>query len=264
MKDLAETILTNTSYTETKKGSICIINYATFDKLNQSRQQKNIRWCKEWANKALNVSNQINSFDIVSYGLDCLDIEFCDKNKSILDYKRGAGYWLWKPYIITSMLLSTNAEFVVYCDSGSMINMPLEDIIEILNDSNSEMLVFELTKQGHPEFIWTKGQVLREMGADNPILLESPQIAATASIWRVSDFSRNLAKEWLYLMQNPVFCTDLPSSDGQGDFPSFRGHRWDQSVFSILIKKSIISQSSEHPFIVKKEFAQCIKHHYFG
>jgi Methyltransferase domain len=248
---------------ETKYGSICIINYATFDYLNQYRQQKNTKWCKEWANEALNISNKnINSVDIVNFGPDCLDIEFCDYNKSILHSKVGAGYWLWKPYIITSMLLSTNAEFLVYCDSGSSIKVPLENIVKILQDFNSDILVFELGNS--PEFVWTKGQVLREMGANEPIFSESQQIAATASIWRVSDFSRNLAQEWLYLMQNSVFSTDLPSNDGKGDFPNFIEHRRDQSVFSILIKKSMISQSSEHPLIVKKDFETYIHHHRFG
>ena len=51
--------------------------------------------------RLVNEANNIGWFETSrSYGPEDLDEEFVKKFKYILDYKRGGGYWLWKPYII--------------------------------------------------------------------------------------------------------------------------------------------------------------------
>jgi len=54
------------------------------------------------------------------YGMDALDPVFRQHNKRILSESRGAGYWIWKPYIILRHLFyeATSAEHVVcYSDA---------------------------------------------------------------------------------------------------------------------------------------------------
>jgi hypothetical protein len=43
---------------------------------------------------------------------------FVNRNKNILQRKRGAGYWLWKPYIIYQELyLARDGDIIVYSDA---------------------------------------------------------------------------------------------------------------------------------------------------
>ena len=65
-----------------------------------------------------------------------LDKRFVERNKNILNKKRGAGYWLWKPYVILKALLE-NADWgdlIIYIDAGVQIIRPLSIYTEQLLD----------------------------------------------------------------------------------------------------------------------------------
>ena len=54
------------------------------------------------------------------YSAKDIDDDFYTRNKFILDQKRGAGYWLWKPYIIKDAFSTVNdGDYVFYVDSGA-------------------------------------------------------------------------------------------------------------------------------------------------
>lgn len=45
--------------------------------------------------------------------------DFVERNKKILQRKRGAGYWLWKPYIIfRELYLASDGDIIVYSDAS--------------------------------------------------------------------------------------------------------------------------------------------------
>lgn len=249
----------------TLPGSVAIINYATFDQHNQKRQQQHLRWAKQWAQDSLQRPDRtITTVDITCFGPDTLDAEFCERNAAILRHRRGGGYWLWKPYVITAMLAASNAEFVLYCDCGSTLQKPLEDVLDVLRMSGAAILAFDLTSNGWLEHHWTKGQVLRAMAATDPLISETGQLGATVSVWRVCDASRKLAQAWLTLLQNPEFATDIPSADGGSESADFREHRHDQSVFSILIKKEILGSHQKGPIAITRDFRSWVGHHYIS
>jgi hypothetical protein len=53
------------------------------------------------ANDIIKNALKIGKFDTVQiYTLSDLDFVFLNKNKQILDQPKGAGYWIWKPYVI--------------------------------------------------------------------------------------------------------------------------------------------------------------------
>lgn len=244
-------------------GSVVIISYASTDELNQSRQQHHIAWARNWALESLARSDSgIVASDVVCFGPDSLDTEFTRRNQALLSEKRGGGYWLWKPFIIEAMLAATNAEFVVYCDSGSTITQSLDKVVGTFHSSGSSILAFDMTSCDRFEYQWTKGQVLRAMDATAPEFARSGQIGCTASAWRANDISRKLVNEWLVLMQNPAFATDAPSDDGPGDFPGFIEHRHDQSVFSLLIKKQMMSDNRKQPSVSIEDFRAWVGHHH--
>ena len=48
-----------------------------------------------------------------------IDNYFKSKYKRILDYKRGSGYWIWKPYLINKYLKNLDyGDFLLYLDAG--------------------------------------------------------------------------------------------------------------------------------------------------
>ena len=72
--------------------------------------------------------------------------EFIRKCEPFINYKRGGGYWLWKPYIIFRELskISEN-DILVYCDAGCIIDFKKKKIfreyIELLQEKH--VLAFE-------------------------------------------------------------------------------------------------------------------------
>ena len=73
----------------------------------------------------------VGAFDRqVQFRREDLDPEFCKRNSEILAMKRGAGYWLWKPYIVLESLrhLMTDEDVLFYSDEiitggvGSVVN----------------------------------------------------------------------------------------------------------------------------------------------
>ena len=60
-----------------------------------------------------------------AYDATVMDEQFRQKNQHILSQGRGAGYWLWKPYIIYKWLTDPSMEddnsYVIYSDAGMYI-----------------------------------------------------------------------------------------------------------------------------------------------
>lgn len=246
-------------------GTILMMNYATMDELNQSRQQQQIAWARQWIQESINHDNSgLTNGDVVCFGPNSLDPEFTVQNHRILSIPKGGGYWLWKPYLINSILAATNAEFVIYCDSGSTLIQPLWTAIDIMRASDASVLAFDLTCHNAFEYQWTKGQLLREMKATDSVFSHSGQIATSAFVLRVDAFSKKLVHDWLKLMQNPVFPADVPSADGEGDFPGFIEHRHDQSIYSLLVKKMNYAWSRASPVVVLRDFSEWVGHHHLG
>ena len=56
---------------------------------------------------------------VFEYSPKDIGFDFYKKNKSILDQKRGNGYWLWKPYIISETLKKIEyGDFLLYIEAG--------------------------------------------------------------------------------------------------------------------------------------------------
>src|SRR5678815_1619069 len=68
---------------------------------------------------------------VFSYGVKDIDPFFYGVNKEILMAERGAGYWLWKPYVINKALLQlSEGDILIYSDAGVKIIENVNHIIE--------------------------------------------------------------------------------------------------------------------------------------
>lgn len=172
--------------------------------------------------------------------------EFYRNYRNILDAERGAGYWLWKPYLICRELSSiNNGDFLVYHDVGraSMphrISRSLSPLLDWCEKHNGGILPGVYVPEYGPSTRWTKRECFLIMDCDEPRYWEHPQIQATFSIWQKSDMSRAFAEEWLRWCITPGALTDDVLLTGVCNFPDFVDHRHDQSVVTNLsIKRGI-------------------------
>lgn len=174
---------------------------------------------------------------VIPYSFKDLDDEFITKNRLILSQSRGAGYWIWKPYIILKTLKEMNeGDILFYADSGSTF---IRDITPLLKLTDSQDIIcFELT--GHLEKTWTKKDLFLAMNMDKKDYSHTSQRLASFQIVKKSDFSVRFYEEYLALCENPQLVTDLPNIMGKDNYDTFREARHDQSIFSLLTKKYLL------------------------
>jgi hypothetical protein len=190
---------------------------------------------------------QIGNIDkVIEYSLDDLDNNFKEKNKDLLAFSKGAGYWIWKPYLILKTLLEINDnDILIYCDSAISF---VSSIYPYLDKLIGSFILFSLD---HKETKFTKGDVFKYLKCtDNLNIINTPILDASHSIWKKNENSINFVKEWLALCENYQLITDEPSIEP--NFNDFLEHRHDQSIMSCLGKLykekyniDIIGDSSE-------------------
>jgi len=158
--------------------------------------------------------------------------EFWDRHKEFMETNtRGYGYWLWKAFLTWHTLRSMNeGEILVYADAGCSINGNLhlfrEDIHQAKNNSSGIVSWSTWNK----ERTWTKMDLLNKMNALE--LMNHEQIHATFFIIKCTPQTIELTKQWYETGCDYHMIDDTPSQLPNDS--SFREHRHDQSIFSIL------------------------------
>ena len=179
------------------------------------------------------MSAQKNGADqVFEFGPENISNEFMRMNRDILEAERGAGYWLWKPYVIWRALQHCeDGDFLVYVDAGVKIIAPLTEITRVMDQD-----VF-LFSNGHQHVHWCKADVMQSInGKQADVSLT--QVQASAIFFRVNDFTRKFIKEWLLWCQMPGMIDDSPSV--LPNHPEFAQHRYDQAILtSLAIKYSM-------------------------
>jgi len=191
------------------------------------------------------------------YNENNLDSIFRSKfEKYLKEDVRGYGYWIWKPYLINSVLSTLNdGDSLLYIDAGCHINKKgkkrLTKYFNLLDHSKSGILAFQLSydmvsysffgkkviiKNYFLERKWTKGDLLDFFKIRNQkSITETPQILSGAIFIKKNSVSREFLSEWMDVLHNHLELIDDSNSITDND-EEFIEHRHDQSVFSILCK----------------------------
>lgn len=172
---------------------------------------------------------------IIGYGPECLDKKFREKNKELLSYKRGGGYWVWKPYIILEALSKLeDGDFLFYSDSGLALIQPLSNFIEAMEESGQDVMCFAVADL---ERRWSKRDAFILMDCDNREYYDTLQIMSGVSIFKKSEKTVRLAEEWLTYAQDKRIVTDEDNVLGSDNYEGFIENRHDQTAWSLLCKK---------------------------
>ncbi|MCT4647354.1 MAG: hypothetical protein N4A74_20360 [Carboxylicivirga sp.] len=169
---------------------------------------------------------------VIEYSPKDIDVDFCNKHSTILNYKRGAGLWLWKPYFILKALKEmSDGDYLFYCDSGAFYVNKVKHLINALEKTNQTVMGFELPLL---ERQFTKKESFIAMGARDS---GQRQILATYILFKKDRNSIDFVQEWLnYCCQEEIISPNTFDPNIH-EFDDFLVHREDQSILSILYHK---------------------------
>lgn len=175
----------------------------------------------------------LGRFDrVIAYAPGDIDRDFFETYRDILEMKRGAGEWLWKPYFILRTLEAMNTgDFLFYCDAGAMMLRPCRLLFDSMKDCDLWVSDIPLIERQ-----WTKPEVFRRLGVSGrEEIINSNQIQGGFIGVRKSPSSVEFIKEWLSFCCDRELLLPLTSEEEKGDCLA---HREDQSILSILCKRS--------------------------
>lgn len=173
---------------------------------------------------------------VIKYTQDWLRAtEFWSKNQFILSRPRGAGYWIWKPFIILHIMESLDeGDIVMYSDAAVEI---LDNLSPLFNLANKTDRVIFNNPGGHINKTWTKRDCFVLLDCDEEKYWNDHHITATFSLWKKTEENISFLQEYLKYLRDPRIVTDDPNMCGKPNFLEFMDHRHDQSVLSILSRK---------------------------
>lgn len=206
------------------------------------------------ARHLMNLTKNSNFFEsCIYFKPKDLPNEFKQKYKNIFQFKRGAGYWIWKHKIIFETLKKIDeGDIVVYSDSGSSFNSKASkrffEYIEMLNDSEFDNFRIECEEQ-YLEKEWTIKQLFDyfNLSIDSKYG-RTPQLEATQMIFQKSKDSMDYFSEYINVLNQDMYLiSDIYNNDNQ--ISEFRENRHDQSIFSLLSKiRGCVSIKNETHF----------------
>lgn len=203
---------------------IIAINYA--DNGFKKAQKLNSKTARKWG-----------ADKVIEYGPEDIDEIFREKNKEILDAKRGNGYYLWKPYFLNKAYkeLGEN-DYLIYTDSGAIYVNKIQYLIDCMNRQNVDIMVFSLPHD-MLERKYTKRDAFILMECDSLEFADTTQTIGGYVVLKKSKFVEEFLKEDLTYAQDARIITDSPNVMGKENYPGWIDHRHDQSVFSLMTKK---------------------------
>jgi len=168
---------------------------------------------------------------IHNYRRSLLDPAFVNQHQSVLNQKRGAGYWLWKPYIIakTLALVPENA-IIIYADSGCIFNNPITPLLNYLK--NHDMIFMQWDKGFHlkNEQI-AKRDLLIAMDCDTLECRKSMHIWAAFMVLRNTPRTRAFIAKWFENCCIEKNITDTLSEHKEYD--DYDYHHHDEAILSL-------------------------------
>lgn len=154
---------------------------------------------------------------------------------SIMTQRRGAGYWLWKPYLIGDILDNVpDGTVVIYTDVAMTFIADPAPLIRLV-DCNP-IALFHLVPN-HRMSTWTKRDCFVQLDADFDRYWSLPQLTAAFQVYRAGAESRAFVKALQSASSGEVQLTDIPNQLGLPNFSDFKDHRHDQSILTILAAK---------------------------
>lgn len=174
---------------------------------------------------------------ILNYRRSHLDTTFVKQNFSVLNQKKGAGFWLWKPWIILKTLETVpENDIVIYMDTGVVFRNPITPLLDLAKDH--EVILFEYD----PDKYWgkpiniTKREIFIALDCDTEKCHQGKHIWAGAAILKNTPKTRAFIKQWLSYCRNETLLTDKLDTTRQ--YPEFHKQYHDESILNTMYNKN--------------------------
>ena len=165
----------------------------------------------------------------------------------LMQYERGGGHWLWKPYLIYNTLKLYPNAIVVYADAGCTLNNNIQEwntLFELMKENNTILTYYQPTVDyGWQEIFGTSSVtnstwIKRETIEFFDKQFESKEWHNYPSVWAGFIIAKN-ESHFIKLvldtmMTYPNLVVDPIGVELPKQFENFRGHRSDQSIMSAL------------------------------
>ena len=173
---------------------------------------------------------------VYSLGFNDLETEFREKHQKILQERRGAGYWIWKPYLILRTLKKLNdCDYLFYCDSAAYFIRDIEPFVRLLEHEQVDMLLCEHEDdERYRNGYWTKRDTFLGMGCDEEVYHSRCQILSGYVFLRKTDRTLQIIGEWLEWCFHYSLLNDEENQYGLPNLDGFIDHRHDQSILTNL------------------------------
>ena len=197
-----------------------------------------------------------------AFGPTDLDAEYRRRNARVLELPRGAGYWIYKPYIIMRYMAYTAApgDVICYIDSLYEFKQPFTAQMDDWLRSSAVPVALAVNKPDEITFYekqWTKKDAFTLIGGiDESSMRETLQAWCGFICFRNTFDALQYVAEWYTYSTDARIVTDSPSVYG-AESPDFKENRHDQTVCSLLAKKYNVTM---HSF----PSGPVYNHHYFG
>ena len=163
------------------------------------------------------------------YNKKHISASYVKAHENIFSQKKGAGYWLWKPYIILQTLEEIpENDVLLYADSGSAIVKPIDSLVNNLIDGK-DILVFQ---NEHTNRGYVRRDLLTAMGMSNDFILDSYQLQASFILIKNTSSARGFIRKWLKWCENEEAVTDSDSFIEKYYYNT--SHRHDQAILTLL------------------------------
>ena len=218
--------------------------------------------CEKSKSRAVSSALTKGGFDNARFfNMSDLSSKFRQTHKVILRGTPGAGYWLWKPYILLKVLLENDVaygDFVMYQDADSYIFRSAEPWLQDIYQTKTGIGVFIYS---YREGSVTKRDTLILMDMDLPQVRVSEQLMGGYLVARKNCAAIQFVMEWLAYLSDAQIATDQNNTMGLPNYPEFKYHRHDQSVLSLLAKRwGLPVWTMPWPFSAENEKKTFIKH----
>ena len=174
--------------------------------------------------------------------------DFWEKNGNFIENnKRGYGYWIWKPYIIMEQLkCMSEGDILFYADAGCEVDFSKKDkFIQLKNYLMKEDCIPILADKqpGYKEEFYCKMDTFIGMDCCDLDIMKTPQYRGGVLGIKNCKEAREFINQWYYYCMHYHLLDDTPSE--LDNAKKFKEHRHDQSIFSVLYKKTFNHANSD-------------------
>merc|ERR1719272_2257475 len=176
--------------------------------------------------------------EAISYNRDDLDPQWIAQHAKVLSQRKGAGWWLWKPYVVLQTLLDDAVPWhtgvVLWLDAGNVfIGDPRSLAATALQNSDVAGLRLKCCMEND----WTSLTALQRLKGLSHGIADRPQLGAYFALFRKTSKTIAFVEEWLRLSEDPEILTESDPSLSMLESPGYQRHMADQSIFSVLFKQ---------------------------